>query len=518
MIQVFQSLGAIDDSNDGGKRATERVSAIRYLLALSNLLQTHPNRPTSINLAPNSTERASFRAAVGKIVSLNSFGLYTKNFKDQFGDDRNYDTDSNFLTTFVKRTRNRSERLDYPADGRLKPLIFVSDEKASIHGDAAKNLDTYYNINSIRAPLSLWLTRNKELFRGSSADASIVQELLKQELESLFTPDVATAITPTVAEVDGQLALVNSDERFSSSPTDLTFLPSHFTFKSGAATDVNLDATPEIALSSEDLLPELQECLKLIRAGFLTILLRGHPGTGKTWIARQASDILTNGDRSRQKFIQFHPSFGYEDFVEGLASNGALGGTAPLFSPRKKVFANFCDVAASRSNELFVFVIDELTRGDPQRIFGELLTYMEKDYREKEFNLPFSGEPFSVPSNVVIIATMNASDRSVVGIDHAVLRRFKVIEISPNSEVLRSILTAKFDNKIHSSRVVGYFNKVNEKSLVPIGHALFVDFSPEAESGRSAWKYSLRPYLMSVDLDSDTIDYLENQSNSIYEP
>jgi 5-methylcytosine-specific restriction protein B len=130
----------------------------------------------------------------------------------------------------------------------------------------------------------------------------------------------------------------------------------------------------------------------------------------------------------------FHPAYGYEDFIEGYRPEQADG--QMIFSLRDGVFKRLCKDALESPETSFYLIIDEINRGDIPRIFGELMTIIEKDKRGKSITLPTSGEQFKVPNNVLIIGTMNTADRSISLLDAALRRRFGFIELMPDPSVL----------------------------------------------------------------------------------
>ncbi|HMV67822.1 MAG TPA: AAA family ATPase, partial [Myxococcota bacterium] len=188
------------------------------------------------------------------------------------------------------------------------------------------------------------------------------------------------------------------------------------------------------------------------------VLLYGPPGTGKTfhalaaaeqlvahgvygraWASLSADDrraVRRDGDPGQRIWLTtFHPAYGYEDFVEGLRARERSG--ALSFEPTDGLFKTICRRAAAHPDEPFVLIIDELNRGDAPRIFGELITLLELDKRgHQHCTLPLSREPFTVPRNVVLIATMNTSDRSITLLDAAFRRRFGFIELGPDPAAL----------------------------------------------------------------------------------
>lgn len=162
------------------------------------------------------------------------------------------------------------------------------------------------------------------------------------------------------------------------------------------------------------------------------LVLQGPPGTGKTWLARRLAWTLCNERGSdRVLVLQFHPSMSYEDFVRGFRPN-SQGGLELADGP----FLEMCTVARANPDLKYVMVIEEINRGNPAQIFGELLTLLEADKRKPEYSMRLAyprvqDERFHIPPNLYVIGTMNVADRSLALVDMALRRRFAFIELFP---------------------------------------------------------------------------------------
>ncbi|EMC56765.1 McrB family protein [Streptococcus mutans] len=189
------------------------------------------------------------------------------------------------------------------------------------------------------------------------------------------------------------------------------------------------------------------------------LILRGAPGTGKTYLARQIAEELTGGNEEQIGFVQFHPSYDYTDFVEGLrpvSDKGQIG-----FKLQDGIFKKFCKKAKENPNKKFVFTIDEINRGEVSKIFGELFFSIDPDYRGEKgavstqyANLHETDEKFYIPENVYIIGTMNDIDRSVDTFDFAMRRRFRFVEIKAADTMGMWENNDEFDNdKIEEARI-----------------------------------------------------------------
>lgn len=215
------------------------------------------------------------------------------------------------------------------------------------------------------------------------------------------------------------------------------------------------------------------------------VILYGPPGTGKTYWAKQAAQELAAHTSFGRSFVDltpqqktqilegnhqhgplvrmctFHPAYGYEDFLEGYRPH--MTGQQVGFERRDGIFKKLCDEACHYPNQNFYLIIDEINRGDIPRIFGELLTALERDKRGQAIWLPLSGTPFVVPENVYLVGTMNTADRSIALLDTALRRRFGFIELMPDSTALQGAVIA------NSIPLGLWLDALNDRILTNIG-------------------------------------------------
>jgi len=247
------------------------------------------------------------------------------------------------------------------------------------------------------------------------------------------------------------------------------------------------------------------------------IILQGSPGVGKTFFAKRlAYTMIGFKDSSKLNMIQFHQSYSYEDFMQGFRPT-----EEGKFLLKNGIFYEFCQRAAKDAENPYVFIIDEINRGNLSKIFGELMMLIESDKRGEDFSIPLTyskdeTETFYVPENVYVIGTMNTADRSLAIVDYALRRRFSFIDIEPAYNK-QSFLEYLEKNKI-SKELIGRINLkfANLNQLIEkdnrlgkgfrIGHSYFsvnIETDNQIEWYKSIVQMEIAPLLVEYWFDDE---------------
>ena len=251
------------------------------------------------------------------------------------------------------------------------------------------------------------------------------------------------------------------------------------------------------ALAEELLLPPefLHETVTLLREK-RQVIFQGPPGTGKTYVAMKLAECLS-GSKERVTLVQFHPSYAYEDFVQGFRPTIAPDGQ-PGFKLRSGPLIHAAERARQEPEEDHFLVIDEINRGNIAKLFGEL--YFLLEYREQGIRLQYSDDEFSLPTNLYIIGTMNTADRSIALVDLALRRRFYFVEFHPDRPPVQGLLHRWLERDTPNMRwVADVVDRANEllrdDPHAAIGPSYFMQSDLNEKAVDRIWKHSVFPYI-----------------------
>ena len=250
------------------------------------------------------------------------------------------------------------------------------------------------------------------------------------------------------------------------------------------------------ALAEELYLPsEFLETIDALLKEKKQVIFQGPPGTGKTYVAQELAQHVA-GSKQRVTLVQFHPSYAYEDFVQGYRPELIDG--QPGFKLKDGPLRRAARQAASEPNADHFLVIDEINRGNLAKVFGEL--YFLLEYRDQEINLQYSDELFRLPPNLYIIGTMNTADRSIALVDLALRRRFYFVEFHPDKKPIKGLLRRYLKRKSPCTEwmadVVDRANELlRDDRHAAIGPSYFMKPDLDEDAVRRIWQYSVLPYI-----------------------
>ena len=266
------------------------------------------------------------------------------------------------------------------------------------------------------------------------------------------------------------------------------------------------------------------EVIESLFDGSPQVVFSGPPGTGKTFVAQEFAKYIvgdTSDDSSdvdsRIRIVQFHPSYGYEEFVEGLRPVANESGSIEF----KTVPGVLLEVAAEieKDGKSRVLIIDEMNRANLPRVFGELMFLLE--YRNREISLMLR-ESFSMPDKLFIIGTMNTADRNIKNLDIALRRRFDFFSLQPDELVLRGHYSSGNVNDLGEGLYSG-FTDLNRQILedlgepgYAIGHSYLMHGYMDRQLLESIWARQFLPLL--EDYFSDRPELLTSYELDVFWP
>ena len=231
------------------------------------------------------------------------------------------------------------------------------------------------------------------------------------------------------------------------------------------------------------------------------VVFYGPPGTGKTYVARKLARLFRRRTENRTALVQFHPSYAYEDFIQGYRPTDVGG--QPGFRLTDGPLMRIAELARDEPDAKHVLVIDEINRGNLAKVFGELYFLLEYRGSEHEIRLQYSNKRFDLPENLWIIATMNTADRSIALVDAALRRRFYFVPFFPDEPPIKGLLDRWLRDKekpemLWVAEVVDSANRILDeldKRDMAIGPSHFMRDDLDDEWVKRIWKHSIMPYV-----------------------
>jgi 5-methylcytosine-specific restriction protein B len=255
---------------------------------------------------------------------------------------------------------------------------------------------------------------------------------------------------------------------------------------------------PDEALTERLLLPQewLAEIVELLDEK-RQIIFYGPPGTGKTWTAMRLVTYLTQSG-GEVLLVQFHPSYAYEDFVEGFRPQAGTDGPSVQFELVPGPLRQFADLARADRAHPYILIIDEINRANLAKVFGELYFLME--YRDQSVALQYSpSTTFTLPDNLFVIGTMNTADRSIALVDAAMRRRFYFIPFLPSEEPIKGLLRHWLERRGLDETPADLLEELNRRIDDPeaaIGPSYLMAQSAVTPAGlKRVWRHAILPLL-----------------------
>ncbi|UOQ73595.1 AAA family ATPase [Hymenobacter cellulosilyticus] len=321
-----------------------------------------------------------------------------------------------------------------------RPVLQLAFRLASGQSDASLPLLAGTPTNTLLERLDFTVTTKRPILANSPHDGDVAAQEAMQELYTGNGRDSAPA-TPAAEPAPA-----------AAEPLVPYELPPALPYE-------REQALRELFISAE-MLDQAQAALQRRR----NLILQGPPGTGKTFLARRLAWLgLGRTDAARIELVQFHPSFSYEDFIQGFRPDAE--GT---FRLTPGVLLDICQRAAQEPDRPYFLLIDEINRGNVSRIFGELLLLLEADKRgpQHAVRLPYAPAEtarFFVPDNLFVIGTMNTADRSLAPLDYALRRRFAFLTLQPEfGAPLQEFLASQQVPSAVISRLISRLTELNQ--------------------------------------------------------
>lgn len=332
-------------------------------------------------------------------------------------------------------------------------------------------------------------------------NAYYFEPLSRDEIDTRVEIEVEEILSDSILKQDLADGL-SQNNIFKAPQSTSPFLLSKFEYEylrqKAGFTVVAQEQIPELAtLSKETFLPAawLSEVIEVL-GNKRQVILQGPPGTGKTFLARELARFLAPKENVR--LVQFHPSYAYEDFIQGYRPVSKEIGLT--FEVKDGVLVELARKAQENPTQNYILIIDEINRGNLAKVFGEL--YFLLEYRDEEVILQYgnSKDQFRLPSNLQIIGTMNTADRSIASLDAAIRRRFAFIDLKPDVKPIGDVLSlwlAENSLPTYINDIHVYINERINDSRFKLGPSYFMK-KDIVKTLDYVWNYEVMPQLNEI--------------------
>ncbi len=528
----------LDHSNTPAQPIPKYLVSLEHSAVRPRILEHWPFLVDSPVADPN-----SLRLAIRSIGELQQ--NYSKDYWDPNMQKRKRHAET-LAVSLATRLNSRPDRAALTVDqhaghgGAIKtPYVRIYDSNISRNAQTGIYVCMFVSADglslliSIQSGATVWRDGNfrslPKAMLDTRSDEYFVLLASSQETGSLLNKYGASREFPiegATGEVGGRISIFKhsniacsvipinnlpNDTQIRDKVRDFVTMADHL--NSSTAAPIDLETESRLSLITNSIhWPEqrVAEVLESLRDKSPQVVLSGPPGTGKTFVARWfAAELLgTPGqlDNDRITLVQFHPTYGYEDFVEGLRpveKNGAVV-FEPVSGPILKLSQQIHDDGAPR-----VLIIDEINRANIPRVFGELMHLLE--YRDMKIDLMLQ-DGFSLPQELFIIATMNTADKSIRVMDMALRRRFDFFSIDPDVAALRAYYESGAATNEMGDELYDGFVKLNDALRDDlgkhhlIGHSYFMDDEFSVATLRARWNRQIAPMLEEYFYERKTIE------------
>jgi 5-methylcytosine-specific restriction enzyme B len=375
-------------------------------------------------------------------------------------------------TKFLRKDDTNPDFFKFPRDYiQILQNNFLNNQRISLVYFSA----WYFRLRGVECNDSWLENPNVDLYKAFTrvCTKTLVEELklTDSELNELFYHDEDEIIPYSSNKISGTDLRGHLQFAKDSIP-EIKELPRGGIDYMSDTKDIEIQKTEELSQPTGNNITV--DSLKSLLNASKQVILYGAPGTSKSHITNKIKD-----DFEDSAMIQFHASLTYEQFIGGISvdSDGK-------FVSKPGIFLDFCERARreEENGKKYLFIIDEINRGNVSKIFGETILTLDREYTA-DLVSPIiwegnSVKKFSIPSNVYIIATMNSADRSIAQIDYAIRRRFAFVKFYPNYELVESIsdcteLSDIKPNVLFKSINKALLNVLKDENML-LGHAYFI--------------------------------------------